>query len=208
MPPTSSLGTTDSTRASRDIHAKELSNVSNNIFEHLFNSLPDGAIITDNDGNITHLNYACASFLHLDPQSVLGKHCTEVIKNSRMHLVAKTGKSETSTISHINGQKLNVHTIPIYKNNTIIAVYEHMKFNRAPRKGLPTNVLDNTGNSISHQNQMPQSLKQILNQTEKDAICRALEQSGQNKTKAAELLGIHRTQLYKKMKKLSIQLST
>ena len=50
------------------------------------------------------------------------------------------------------------------------------------------------------------SLKDVQATTEKDAICRALQDSGNNKAKAARMLGIHRTQLYKKLKKFNLPL--
>jgi transcriptional regulator of acetoin/glycerol metabolism len=43
---------------------------------------------------------------------------------------------------------------------------------------------------------------------EKEALVHAIRISNDNKNKAARLLGIHRTALYKKMKKLNIPVST
>ncbi|MBT8373929.1 MAG: sigma 54-interacting transcriptional regulator, partial [Deltaproteobacteria bacterium] len=50
------------------------------------------------------------------------------------------------------------------------------------------------------------SIKEAQAQAEKEAILRALEETKYNKAKAAGLLGIHRTLLYKKMNKYSIGL--
>jgi transcriptional regulator with PAS, ATPase and Fis domain len=52
------------------------------------------------------------------------------------------------------------------------------------------------------------SLKVLQAKTERETIRYALEESGNNKTKAAKMLGIHRTLLYKKMKKYSIPLKS
>ena len=41
---------------------------------------------------------------------------------------------------------------------------------------------------------------------EKDAIRTALKESKYNKAKAADILGIHRTHLYKKMRKYNLAL--
>jgi transcriptional regulator of acetoin/glycerol metabolism len=49
------------------------------------------------------------------------------------------------------------------------------------------------------------SLGVVLGGTEKEAILRSLATTNNNKTKASELLGIHRTLLYKKMKKYGIE---
>lgn len=48
------------------------------------------------------------------------------------------------------------------------------------------------------------SLRDTLQQAEKEAILKALQASNQNKVKAARMLGIHRTLLYKKMQKLGL----
>ena len=50
------------------------------------------------------------------------------------------------------------------------------------------------------------SLKDVQASTEKEAIRHALLESGNNKAGAARMLGIHRTQLYKKMKKFNLPL--
>ncbi|MBD8006647.1 sigma 54-interacting transcriptional regulator [Bacillus sp. Sa1BUA2] len=46
--------------------------------------------------------------------------------------------------------------------------------------------------------------KNVAEQVEKESIIKALTRAGGNKTKAAELLGIHRTTLYQKLKKHDI----
>jgi transcriptional regulator with PAS, ATPase and Fis domain len=51
------------------------------------------------------------------------------------------------------------------------------------------------------------SLKDVQARTEKEAIRYALKESNYNKARAARELGIHRTLLYKKMKKYRISLA-
>jgi transcriptional regulator with PAS, ATPase and Fis domain len=48
------------------------------------------------------------------------------------------------------------------------------------------------------------SLKQLLQETERQAILAALQHTGNNRAEAAKILGIHRTGLYQKMKKHGI----
>ena len=50
----------------------------------------------------------------------------------------------------------------------------------------------------------PSHLKRLREDMEKEALIHAIRISNDNKNKAARLLGIHRTALYKKMKKLNI----
>jgi PAS domain S-box-containing protein len=54
----------------------------------------------------------------------------------------------------------------------------------------------------------PTLLKRLKEDMEKEALVHAIRISNDNKNKAAKLLGIHRTALYKKMKKLNIPIST
>ena len=54
----------------------------------------------------------------------------------------------------------------------------------------------------------PTLLKRLKEDMEKEALVHAIRISNDNKNKAARLLGIHRTALYKKMKKLNIPVST
>jgi len=48
------------------------------------------------------------------------------------------------------------------------------------------------------------SLKALMAETEREAIVHALETANRNKVRASELLGIHRTGLYQKMKKYGL----
>jgi transcriptional regulator with PAS, ATPase and Fis domain len=56
----------------------------------------------------------------------------------------------------------------------------------------------------SQQNQT--SIRDVHARAEKEAIVFALKETANNKAKAAKMLGIHRTHLYKKMKKYRISL--
>jgi len=50
----------------------------------------------------------------------------------------------------------------------------------------------------------PSSLKQLREEMEREALVQAIRLANNNKKQASEKLGIHRTALYKKMKKLNI----
>ncbi|MDD5476286.1 MAG: sigma 54-interacting transcriptional regulator [Syntrophales bacterium] len=89
----------------------------------IFESIHYGSLVTDADGYITHFNQAYGRFLGVDPAEQIGKHCTEVVENSRMHIVAKTGIPEFSDSHRIKGQNMVVHRIPIKKGDEVIAVF-------------------------------------------------------------------------------------
>ena len=98
------------------------------LFQLIFDSIYNGAMVTDANGLVTHLNKPYARFLGLDADESIGKHCTEVVENSRMHIVARTGKPEINHTQTIRGQNIVVHRIPIRKAGCVIAVFGLVMF--------------------------------------------------------------------------------
>jgi len=98
------------------------------LFKLIYDSIYNGSIVTDAGGYVTHFNKPYGEFLGIDPDKQIGKHCTEVIENTRMHLVAKTGKPEINQSHHIRGQDMVVQRIPIKKDGKVIAVFGQVMF--------------------------------------------------------------------------------
>ena len=72
-------------------------------------------------------------------------------------------------------------------------------------KHLPERVFSNSNFNKNYREDI-KTLNQVVAQAEKEAIINAINKAGGNKTKAAELLDIHRTALYKKMEKYKMEL--
>jgi len=98
------------------------------IYELIFESIYNGSMVTDSQGVITHFNKPYGDFLGLDPAAQIGKHCTEVVENSRMHIVAQTGVPEINQSHLIKGQKMVVQRIPIKKDGKVVAVFGQVMF--------------------------------------------------------------------------------
>ena len=98
------------------------------MYKLIFDSIYNGAMVTDAEGIITHFNRPYGQFLDLNPKDQIGKHCKEAIENSRMHIVAKTGKPEINVSQSIKGQKMVVQRIPIKKDGKLIAVFGQVMF--------------------------------------------------------------------------------
>ena len=98
------------------------------LYERIFDHINAGVLIIDADGYITHFNKPYGQFLNLDPKAQIGKHCTEAIENTRMHIVAKTGKAEINKSQRINDHDMVVQRIPIKKDGKVIAVYGQVMF--------------------------------------------------------------------------------
>lgn len=98
------------------------------MYRFIFNSINHGATVIDPQGRISHLNDPYGRFLGIDPEEQIGKHCTEVFENTRMHVVARTGKAEINKSQRINQTDMVVQRIPIKKEGKVIAVYGQVVF--------------------------------------------------------------------------------
>jgi transcriptional regulator with PAS, ATPase and Fis domain len=111
------------------------------MYRFIFDAIHNGVMVTDPEGYVTHMNAPYGEFLQLNPAEQIGKHCTEVVENTRMHIVAQTGKPEINRSQHIRGQSMVVQRIPIRKKGRIIAVYGQVMFKDVKDVGRLANRL-------------------------------------------------------------------
>lgn len=97
-------------------------------YEAILDNIHNGVMITDRNGKIIFFSKTYGNFLDVDPEKMVGKHCTEVLENTRMHIVSKTGIPEINHPHRIKGQDMVVQRIPIEMNGEIIAVYGQVMF--------------------------------------------------------------------------------
>lgn len=98
------------------------------LYELIFDSIHNGAIVTDAAGYVTHFNKPYGRFLDLDPAEQIGQHCTQVLDNTRMHIVARTGRPEINRSHKVMGQNMVVQRIPIFKDGKVVAVFGQVMF--------------------------------------------------------------------------------
>ncbi len=82
-------------------------------YETVLNNILNGAMITDPEGKVIFFSESYGRFLGVDPQKQIGLHTTEVVENSRMHIVAQTGIPEINNAQRIMGHDMVVQRIPI-----------------------------------------------------------------------------------------------
>ncbi len=109
----------------------------NLIFNHIYN----GVLVTNADGYITHFNEPYGRFLGVNPAEQIGRHTTEVVENTRMHIVAQTGRPEINVPHRIKGQDMVVQRIPIQKDGKVIAVFGQVMFKNVRDVGKLANQL-------------------------------------------------------------------
>jgi PAS domain S-box-containing protein len=98
------------------------------MFRLILDSIYNGVVVTNADGFIIYFNKPYGQFLGVEPEAQIGKPVTEVIENTRMHIVARTGKPEINQTQRIQGQNMVVQRIPIKIDGRVIAVFGQVMF--------------------------------------------------------------------------------
>lgn len=98
------------------------------LYEAVLNNILNGILITDPEGKVIFFSETYGKFLNMDPKSKIGKHCTEVIENTRMHLVAETGLPEINHPHRIQGRDMVVQRLPIRIDGKTVAVFGQVMF--------------------------------------------------------------------------------
>lgn len=100
-------------------------------FKMLLDNMEVGVIVSDHEGRIVYINETYGRFLGIDPDAQIGKHATEVVENSRLHIVAKTGKAEINYPHQFKDTGFLVHRVPIRQDERVIAVLGLVLFDSA-----------------------------------------------------------------------------
>ncbi|WP_286680432.1 sigma 54-interacting transcriptional regulator [Tepidanaerobacter sp. EBM-49] len=93
--------------------------IKNHILETIFEDASECIVVVDAEGYILMLSQTYANFLGITPQEAIGKHVTEVIENTRLHIVVKTGEREVGQIQRIGGNDAVTMRIPIIENGKV-----------------------------------------------------------------------------------------
>ncbi|NLJ58668.1 MAG: sigma 54-interacting transcriptional regulator [Tissierellia bacterium] len=91
----------------------------------------------DQNGFIVKMNKAYANFLGIEIVDAIGEHVTEIIENTRLHIVIETGISEIGQIQWINGHESITSRIPLFNNGKIIGAVGMVIF----RNSMEVNML-------------------------------------------------------------------
>jgi PAS domain S-box-containing protein len=98
------------------------------VLETILNSTYDGIVLVDKKGIITKINRAYLDFLGIGEEAAVGKHVTDVIENTRMHIVVETGRAEIGHTQKIRGNEMVVMRLPIFKNGEVVGAVGKVMF--------------------------------------------------------------------------------
>ncbi len=95
--------------------------IKNQILEAIIDNAFEWVVVVDPEGVIRFMNKTYCEFLEVDSKEVIGKHVTEVIENTRMHIVAETGEKEIADLQFIKGNYMIANRIPIFHEGRVVA---------------------------------------------------------------------------------------
>jgi len=92
-------------RAGRDTLFEFVGSVdfARDILSHFLTNPFEALTVVDREGTMRYMSPVHERFFGLSAGAAAGRHCTEVIENSRLHLVAESGKSEIGTLQEMRG---------------------------------------------------------------------------------------------------------
>lgn len=98
-----------------DIPIEIVETIVENAFEWL--------VVVNQQGEIIYINKNYCDFLQVNRNDVIGMHVTDVIENSRMHIVVETGKEEIADLQYIRGNYMIANRIPIISNGEVVGAF-------------------------------------------------------------------------------------
>ena len=96
--------------------------------EEVLSGAGEWMVVVDASGIVTMISEEYAEFNGTTVADAVGKHVTKVVENTRMHVVAKTGKAEIGERQTIHGRALIVNRIPLRDGDRVIGAYGRVVF--------------------------------------------------------------------------------
>jgi len=90
------------------------------LYRRALNSHPECTLVVDSDARILLINHAYEEVLGIRAEEVVGQPVVDVVENTRLHVVVKTGVPEVGQIQRIRGKDAVVQRIPLVRDNQIV----------------------------------------------------------------------------------------
>ncbi len=88
----------------------------------------DGIVVVDEKGIISTVNRAAAEFFRKKQEAMIGRPVDEVVENSRLKTVIKTGVSEINQLQLIDGVPYVVSRLPIIREGRVVGAVGKIMF--------------------------------------------------------------------------------
>ncbi|SCY32385.1 sigma-54 interaction domain-containing protein [Desulfoluna spongiiphila] len=97
-------------------------------YQLIFDYTYGATVVVDPDGYIIDINKPYLDFLDVSYGAIIGTHCTKILGDSRLHIVAQTGKAEMNQVQTINNQQVLARRIPVKQGGKVVAAVGQVIF--------------------------------------------------------------------------------
>ncbi|MGB4515021.1 MAG: sigma-54-dependent Fis family transcriptional regulator [Bacillota bacterium] len=94
--------------------------LANEELEVILNSTHDGMVAVDSSGIITVFNAAAGKLMNVEPEDMIGRVAEEVIPNTRLHIVLKTGQEELNQKQVLGDVTIICNRMPVRDKGGVI----------------------------------------------------------------------------------------
>ncbi|WP_052342612.1 sigma-54 interaction domain-containing protein [Bacillus sp. EB01] len=96
--------------------------------EEIINLSAERIVVTDRDGIIIFINDAYCEFLGTTVEQAIKRPVTEVIENTRMHIVSATGQAEIAAVHKIKGTEMIANRFPLIVDGQLVGAVGTVMF--------------------------------------------------------------------------------
>jgi len=118
--------------------------------ETVIDTAYDGIMVVNAKGQITLVNKALGEFFRRPASELVGKHIEQVVENSAIPRVLKTGRAELNDIQFISGTPYVVSRLPIIENSQVVGVVGKIMFRQLEEVKELADKLDKMGRQVTY----------------------------------------------------------
>lgn len=119
------------------------------LFQEMLDIADVCLVMVDTEGYVQVLTRSFAEILGVDQESSIGKHVTEVIDNTRMHLVVKSGNFEFTELQRIKDDYIIAARFPVIKQGKVVGAVGKVLVNNTEQLTALTKRLKYLDNEIN-----------------------------------------------------------
>lgn len=110
----------------------------------------DALVVVDETGSIVLVNHTFLDFIRLEEEAVMFHPVNEILENSRLHVVVKTGIPELNDIQFIEGKPYVVSRLPIVRDGQVIGAVGKISFRRVDELRELATRLETMNSRLTH----------------------------------------------------------
>jgi transcriptional regulator with PAS, ATPase and Fis domain len=116
--------------------------IPHNWLEEIINLSAERVVVVNREGIICYINSGYCEFLGTTIESALGKPVQDVIENTRMHIVARTGQKELAALQPIHGTEMIANRYPLIVDGELVGAIGTVVFRNPDELRLYKNKIE------------------------------------------------------------------